>query len=81
MKVIMNRLTTMMDENQPSEQTGFRAGYSMIDHLQTVRQMIKKCQEFNINLYIAFIDYRKAFNSIEHFKVLEALRIMGINSK
>ena len=81
MKVITNRLTTTMDENQPSEQAGFRAGYSMIDHLQAVREIIEKCQEFNINLYIAFIDYKKLFDSIEHFKVLEALRIMSINSK
>ena len=74
MKVITNRLPTTMDENQPPEQ----AGYSMTDHLQAVKQIIEKCQEFNINLYTTFINNKKALDSIEHFKVLEALRIMGI---
>jgi hypothetical protein len=56
LKVIANRITTTMDENQTPEKAGIRAGYSTIDHLQAVRQIIEKYQEFNINLYIAFID-------------------------
>ena len=35
-KIITNRLTQTLDENQPREQAGFRSGFSTVDHLQTV---------------------------------------------
>ena len=41
-------------------------GYSTVDHLQTINQLIEKCNEFNRPLYIGYIDSEKAFDSIEH---------------
>lgn len=35
-KVVSNRITNTLHENQPSELAGFRSGYSKIEHLQTV---------------------------------------------
>ena len=68
-----------LDENQPREQTGFRKGYSTIDHIHTLNPVLEKTNEYNIPLYIAFIDYEKAFDSIEHFAIFNALRRIGIN--
>ena len=34
------RMEKVLDENQPREQAGFRNGYSTVDHLQTINQMI-----------------------------------------
>ena len=31
-----------LDENQLREQDGLRKGYSMVDHLQTINQLIEK---------------------------------------
>ena len=59
-----------LDENQPREQAGFRKGYSTTDHLQSVNQIIEKSNEFNKQLCIAFIDYEKAFDSVEHDAIL-----------
>lgn len=80
-KIMTNRLTKVMDENQPPEQAGFRTQYSTIDHLHTINQVIEKALEYNQNLYIALIDYSKAFDTVEHNKVLESLRTIGINQK
>ena len=42
-------------------------------------QLTEKCNEFKRPLCIGYIDYEKAFNSIEHEAILKALRTTGIN--
>ena len=49
------------------------------DHLQTIIQIIEKCNEFNKPLCISFIDYEKAFDSVEHEAMLKALQNIGVN--
>ena len=34
-------------------------GYSTVDHLQTINQLIEKCNEFERSLYIGYIDYER----------------------
>ncbi|XP_039300603.1 uncharacterized protein LOC120355917 [Nilaparvata lugens] len=46
MKMLQYRLQPIMNERQPVEQAGFRSGFSTIDHLQAVSQLIEKCEEF-----------------------------------
>ncbi|XP_037874874.1 uncharacterized protein LOC119630243 [Bombyx mori] len=54
-----------LDESQPPEQAGFRGGYSTIDHIHTIRQIIQKAYEYNQPLCLAFVDHEKDFDSIE----------------
>ena len=68
----------VLDANQPREQAGFRKGYSTIDQLKTVNQLIEKCNEFKRPLCIGYIDYENAFDAIEHEAILRALRVIGI---
>jgi hypothetical protein len=81
MKILTNRITVTLDENQQCEQAGFMAKFSTIDHLQTINQVIEKTQEFNLSLYLAFVDYKKAFDLVEHTSVMEALNSVGIHPK
>ena len=69
----------IFDENQPREQAGFRSGYSTIDHLHTMNQLIKKTSEYNMPLCLAFVDYEKAFDSVERTAISNALYEPGIN--
>ena len=62
-----------------NQQAGFRKGYSTIDHLQTINQLIEKCNEFNRHLCIGYTDYEQAFDSMEHKAIFKALRSIGIN--
>ena len=70
----MNRLTRRLDEFQPVEQAGFRKGFGTIDHIHTVRQIIQKIEEYNLPLCLAFVDYEKAFDTIEIWSILESLQ-------
>ena len=40
--------------------------------------MIEKCNEFNLPLCVGYIDYEKAFDSVEHFAIFEALRKINV---
>ncbi|CAH2092277.1 unnamed protein product [Euphydryas editha] len=73
-RVLTNRLTRRLDDFQPPEQAGFRKGYSTIDHIHTLRQVIQKTEEYNLPLCVAYVDYEKAFDSIETWAVLESLQ-------
>lgn len=80
-KIVLERLTRTLDENQPKEQAGFRSGFSTLDHIHTIKQIIQKCNEYNINYYLSFIDYNKAFDSLKHQKIWEALALQGVHNK
>jgi hypothetical protein len=69
-----------MDGNQPEEQAGFHLKYSTMDHLQAINQVIES-HEFNKNLYIVYIEYYKAFDSVEQDSVLEEMRRISIHPK
>lgn len=77
-KIICTRITKTLDENQPREQAGFRRGFSTTDHLQAINQLIEKMHEYNRPLCVAFIDYEKAFDSVELPSVMKALQDQGI---
>ena len=68
------KMEKVLDENQPREQAGFRKGFSTVDHLQTINQLKEKCNEFKRPIFIGYLDYEKAFDSIEHEALSKALR-------
>ena len=72
-RLLQTRIDRTLDENQPREQAGFRKGYSTTDHLQALNQIIEKSNEYNLPLCIGFIGYEKAFDTVEHFAIFEAL--------
>ena len=78
-RIIQKRMEKVLDENQPKEQAGFRKGYSTVDHLQAINQLIEKCNEFKRALCTGYINYEKAFDSKEHEAIFKALRSIGIN--
>lgn len=46
-KVILNRITKTLDENQPSEQAGLRRNFLTLDHIHTIKQIIQKFNEYS----------------------------------
>lgn len=79
--LITNRFSHEFDYYQPVEQAGFRKGYNILSYLQAVKLLLEKCTELNINIHIAFVDFRQAFNLVEIWAILKTLKSFCINSK
>ena len=77
-KIITTRLEKKLDENQHREQAGFRSKYSTTDHIHAINQLKEKCREYNIPLCVAFVDYEKAFDSVQTQAILTSLQEQGI---
>ncbi|WKX95020.1 hypothetical protein Q1695_011906 [Nippostrongylus brasiliensis] len=79
-RILLNRMERILDDNQPVEQAGFRKNFSCMDQIQTVAQLIERSREYHIPLVLVFVDYRKAFDSVEINVVLNALVHAGVPS-
>ena len=83
--ILNNRLYNWLERNDKicPEQAGFRRSYSTTDHIFTLYSMINNCLYGNKRgkLYVAFIDYRKAFDLINREKLWEAMEETGISTK
>ncbi|EYC35149.1 hypothetical protein Y032_1133g3663 [Ancylostoma ceylanicum] len=78
MRVIYARMERTLDENMPREQAGFRKRFSTIDHIFTISQLAERCREYKVPLCLLFVDFQKAFDSVEHNAVLKAMSDQGV---
>ena len=67
-----------MDHELPDVQAGFRKDRGARDQMANIHWIIKKAREFQKNIYFCFIDYAKAFDSVDHNKLWKILQEMGI---
>ena len=67
-----------MNRELPDVQAGFRKGKRTRDQIANIHWIIEKTREFQKNIYFCFIDYAKAFDSVDHNKLLKILKEMGI---
>ena len=77
--ILYRRLYPRLDQEQAEDQAGFRSSYQTTDHLATYRMIEQKCHEWGIKMWIATIDFTKAFDSITHKSIWKALKSCGIN--
>ena len=80
-RVILERIKIALDEKLREEQAGFRAGRSCMDQIATLRIIIEQSIEWQSSLYINFIDFEKAFNSISTDVLWRLLRHYGLPDK
>lgn len=72
-RILADRFKRSLDEAQPREQAGFRAGYSTMDYIFVLQEIVERTNEYEIPVCLAFIDYEKAFDSVMTSAVLNAL--------
>jgi hypothetical protein len=63
------------------EQAGFRKGYSTIDHVFVLHNLINMYLHKGKCLYGCFVDYRKAFDSVDRVELWQKLLKSDINGR
>ena len=81
--VINNRLLKWSYENSivTGAQFGFKPGYGTHDAIFSLHTVISKVLSSKKKLYCCFVDYRKAFDSVNRYKPLFKLARSGIIGK
>ena len=72
-KLLYNRLYPILDKAQCADQAGFRHNFSTTDHMFVCTMIFEKSEEFQLNSWIAALDFKKAFDSIDQQYLWKAL--------
>ncbi|VDP64567.1 unnamed protein product [Schistosoma curassoni] len=80
-RVLLNRMKDAVDAQLRDQQAGFRKDQSCTDQIATLRIILEQSVEWNSSLYINFIDYEKAFDSVDSKTLWKLLRHYGVPEK
>ncbi|KAK7095834.1 hypothetical protein V1264_005198 [Littorina saxatilis] len=80
-RVLLNRLKDAVNPQLRDHQAGFRKDRSCTDQIATLRIILEQSQEWNSPLYVNFIDYEKAFDSVDRQSLWKLLRHHGVPEK
>ncbi|VDP41361.1 unnamed protein product [Schistosoma margrebowiei] len=78
---MLNRMKDAVDVQLRDQQAGFRKYRSCTDQIATLRIIVEQLVEWNSSLYINFIDYEKAFDSVDRRALWKLLRHYGVPEK
>jgi len=80
-RIILERLKVIVDKRLRDEEAGFRKERSCTDHIATLRIILEQSLEWNSPVYTTFVDFDKAFDSVDRDVLWKLLRHYGIPEK
>ena len=78
LKILLARLQQYMNWELPYVQSGFTKGTGTRNEIGCICWIIEKAREFQKTIYFCFIDYTKAFVSVDDNRLWKILKKMGI---
>ena len=78
LKVLHARLQQYVNHELSDVQAVFRKGRGTRDQIANICWIMEKAREFQKNIYFCFINYAKAFDSVDHHKLWKFLQEMEI---
>lgn len=77
-KMLLNRIRPHIDKYLRKNQNGFRAGRSTVSQVLALRRIIEGLKSKNLSAIITFVDFKKAFDSINREIMFKTLAAYGI---
>jgi hypothetical protein len=78
LRIIQGRLETYIEREISEEQAGFRKGRGMRDQIANIRCILVRAMEYGKTIVTCFINYSKAFDCVDHSRLWNTLRSMGV---
>ena len=78
LKILQARLQQYMNQELSEVQGGFRKHTGSRVQINNICWIIEKAREFQKNIDLCFINYDKAFDCMDHNKLWNTLKEMGI---
>ncbi|KAJ8333487.1 hypothetical protein SKAU_G00414950 [Synaphobranchus kaupii] len=80
-RIIVDRVRNGVDSRLRKEQAGYRKSRGTTDQVFILRNIIEQVNEWQATLYLNFIDFEKAFDSIHRESLWEIMKKYGIPEK
>ena len=80
-RIMLERLKTILDKQFRDEQVGFRQDCSCTDHIATMRIIIEQSLEWQAPLHAVFVDFQKAFDSVDRDVIWRLMHHYGFRPK
>ena len=77
-KLLLNRLIPFVGPILRKNQNGFRHGRSTLSQILCLRRLIEESNLSELDLALVFVDFSKAFDSVDRSKMFEILKLYGI---
>lgn len=76
--IIKKRITPLIERNLTESQFGFRKGSGTRDAIYVLRTLGERMIEKKKDLFVCYIDYTKAFDRVNHTKLITIMENIGI---
>ena len=80
-RIVIDRRRTGVESKLRKEQAGFRPGRGTTEQIFILRNIIEQSMEWQSSLYVNFIDFEKAFDSVHRDSLWLIMRSYGIPSE
>ena len=77
-KILLNRIRDEVDPILKKNQAGFRPGRSCAQQIHILRRVLEGFSDYQLPLVVTFIDFKKAFDSINRKVMFAVIRHYGI---
>jgi len=78
LRIIQARLATYIEREIPEEKAGFRKGRKTRNRIVNIRWILERTREYGKTIFMCYIDYSKAFDCVDHSRLWNTLRNMGV---
>jgi hypothetical protein len=80
-RILLERMKGAVDPKLCDQQAGFHRNRSCADQIASLRIIVEQSLEWNSSLYINFIEYEKAFDSVDRDTLWKLLKHYGVPEK
>ena len=77
-RMILNRIRSAIDPGLRTNQNGFREGRSTVTQILALRRIIEEVKKNNMEAVLCFIDFKKAFDSINRSTMMKILKAYDV---